>query len=95
MNKAVKVDENRTLESKLAGPYIAERRKLTSGELFQKLKSKNLLAPHLACFFVTYESSKSGTKTEAVFAEDKERASFIAANKFVNVKRVKSLGEIT
>ena len=95
MNKIVKVDGIRGLDAQLAEPYNAERPKLTSRELFDELKSKDLLAPHLACFFVTYESSKSNTKTEAVFAEDKERASFIAASKFVNVKRVKSLGEIT
>ena len=95
MNKIVKVDEIRSLEAQLAEPYNAERPKLTSGELYHKLKSKDLLAPHLACFFVTYESSKSNIKTEAVFAKDKEQASNLASSKFANVKGVKSLGEIT
>ena len=95
MNKIVKVDGIRRLEARLAEPHTAERPKLTSGELFQELKSKDLLAPHLACFYVTYESSKSDAKTEPVFAEDKNRASILASSKFGNVKRVKSLGEIT
>ena len=94
MNKIVKVDGIRRLEARLAEPHTAERPKLTSGELFQELKSKDLLAPHLACFYVTYGSSKS-EKTEPVFAEDKKRASILASSKFSNVKRVKSLGEIT
>ena len=95
MNKIVKVDGIRGLEAQLAEPYNADGPKLTSGELFQELKSKDLLAPHLACFFVTYESSKSDVKTEVVFAEDKEQASSLASSKFKNVERVKSLGEIT
>ena len=95
MNKLVKVDGIRGLEAQLAEPYDADRPKLTSGELFQELKSKDLLAPHLACFFVTYESSKSDVKTEVVFAEDKEQAYSLASSKFKNVERVKSLGEIT
>ena len=66
-----------------------------SGELFQEIKSKNLLALHLACFYVTYENSKSDAITESVFAEDKDRASILTSSKFANVKRVKSLGEIT
>ena len=95
MNKIVKVDGIRSLEAQLAEPYNADRPKLTSGELFQELKSKDLLAPHLACFFVTYESSKSDVKSEVVFAEDKKQASILTSSKFTNVKRVKSLGEIT
>ena len=95
MNKIVKVDGSRSLEAQLAEPYNTERPKLISGELFQELKSKNLLAPHLACFYVTYESSKSDAETEPVFAEDKERASILASSKFANIKKVKSLGEIT
>ena len=93
MNKIVKVDGITNLEAQLAEPYKASP-KLTSGELFQELKSKDLLAPHLACFYVTYGSSKS-EETVPVFAEDKDKASILASNKFVDVKRVKSLGEIT
>ena len=94
MNKIVKVDGITNLEAQLAEPYKAGGPKLTSGELFQELKSKDLLAPHLACFYVTYGSSKS-EETVPVFAEDKDKASILASNKFVDVKRVKSLGEIT
>ena len=94
MNKIVKVDGISGLEAQLAEPYNSDRPKLTSGELFQELKSKDLLAPHLACFYVTYGSSKS-EKIEPIFAEDKEQALMLTSNKFANVKRVKSLGEIT
>ena len=93
MNKIVKVGIE-SLEAQLTDPYNAERPKLTSGELFQELKSKDLLAPHLACFYVTYGSSES-EKIEPIFAEDKEQALMLTSNKFANVKRVKSLGEIT
>ena len=95
MNKIVKVDGIRSLEAQSAEPYNAERPKLTSGELFQELKRKDLLAPHLACFYVIYEGSKSDSITEVVFAEDKKQASILASSKFANVKRVKSIGEIT
>ena len=95
MNKIVKVDGIRSLEAQLAEPYNAERPKLTSRELFKELKRKDLLVPHLACFYVTYERSKSDAITEVLFAEDKKQASILASNKFANVKRVKSLGEIT
>ena len=95
MNKIVKVDGIRNLEAQLAEPYSAERPKLSSGELFQELKRKDLLAPHLACFYVTYGSPKSDAITEVVFSEDKKQASILASSKFANVKRVKSLGEIT
>ena len=94
MNKIVKVDGITNLEAQLAEPYKAGGPKLTSGELFQELKSKDLLAPHLACFYVTYGSSKS-EETVPIFAEDKDKATILASNKFVDVKRVKSLGEIT
>ena len=95
MNKIMKVDSIRSLEAQLAEPYNTEKPKLTSGELFRELKSKDLLAPHLACFYVTYERSKSGAKTELIFAEDKEQASKLASRKFLSVKSAKSLGEIT
>ena len=94
MNKIVKVDGITNLEAQLAEPYKASP-KLTSGELFKELKRKDLLAPHLACFYVTYESSKTDATTEVVFAEDRKQAAMLASRKFANVTRVKSLGEIT
>ena len=95
MNKMVKVYRIRSVEAQLAEPYNAESPKLTSQELFQELKRKDLLAPHLACFYVTYENSKSAATTEVVFAEDRKQAEILASRKFANVTRVKSLGEIT
>ena len=60
MNGIIKVDSIRGLETQLAESYNAERRKQASADLSVELKSKDLLAPHLACFYVTYERSKSG-----------------------------------
>ncbi len=95
MNKIITVDSIRGLETQLAEAYNAERRKQTSGEMFEELRSKHLLAPHLACFYVTYERTKTGVESEPVFAEDKERAWKLASRKFAKVKSIKSLGEIT
>ena len=61
MNGTIKAHSIRSLEDQLAEAYNAERRKQASGELPKELTSKHLLAPHLACFYVTHERSKSGS----------------------------------
>ena len=55
MNGIIKVDSIRVLETQLAEAYNAERRKQASADLSREMKSKNLLAPHLECFYVSYE----------------------------------------
>ena len=55
MNGIIKVESIRGLETQIAEAYNAERRKQASADLSREMKSKNLLAPHLECFYVSYE----------------------------------------